>query len=161
MTTAATGERLEVQTFQFTRDTLVAATPDIVFDAVLAECGPEGTMPDGKPFPFKLEPWPGGRWFRDLGDNTGHLWGHVQVIKPPKLLEISGPMMASYPAVNHIQYRLTPEGDGTRLKLTHRAFGWMPAGFVKGADEGFVHWLKAVGEIAMRLKAERRKGGGR
>ncbi|HEX3702577.1 MAG TPA: hypothetical protein VHU82_04550 [Vicinamibacterales bacterium] len=35
-----------------------------------------------------LEAWPGGRWFRDLGDNTGHLWGHVQAIKPPTLPEI-------------------------------------------------------------------------
>ena len=40
--------------------------------------------------PFKLEAWPGGRWFRDLGNNAGHLWGHVRVIKPPALLEISG-----------------------------------------------------------------------
>ena len=157
--TTTTEERLEVQTFQFSRDTLVAAGPDIVFDAVLAECGPEGSPPDGKPFPFKLEAWPGGRWFRDLGNNTGHLWGHVQVIKPPKLLEISGPMMASYPAVNHIAYRLTPEGDGTRLKITHRAFGYMPAGFMEGAEQGFDHWIKQVAAIAMRMKGA--KGGGR
>ena len=25
---------------------------------------------------MKLEAWPGGRWFRDLGDGNGHLWGH-------------------------------------------------------------------------------------
>ena len=139
----------------------VRASLEATFETLLEQMGPYNETPYGEKLPMTLEPWPGGRWFRDLGDNTGHLWGHVQVIKPPKLLEISGPMMASYPAVNHIQYRLTPEGDGTRLKLTHRAFGWMPAGFVQGADEGFVHWLKAVGEIAMRLKAERRKGGGR
>ena len=161
MTIAATEERLEVQTFQFSRDTLVAAAPQIVFDAVLAECGPEGTMPDGKPFPFKLEAWPGGRWFRDLGDNAGHLWGHVQVIKPPKLLEISGPMMASYPAVNHLQYRLTPEGDGTRLKVTHRAFGYFPAGFMQGADQGFDHWIKQVAARAARMKGASKQGGGR
>jgi len=23
----------------------------------------------------------GGRWFRDIGNNAGHLWGHVQVIR--------------------------------------------------------------------------------
>ena len=157
----ATEQRLEVQTFEFTKDTLIAAPAEVVWDAVLAECGPEGQMPDGKPFPFKLEAWPGGRWFRDLGDDAGHLWGHVQVIKPPKLLEICGPMMASYPTTNHLQYRLTPEGNGTRLKLTHRAFGWMPAGFVQGADQGFTHWMKRVEEIAMRLKAEQKTPGGR
>ena len=41
---------------------------------------------------MKIEPWPGGRWYRDLGNNAGHLWGHVQVIKPPTLLEICGPL---------------------------------------------------------------------
>jgi hypothetical protein len=47
--------------------------------------------------PMKIEPWPGGRWYRDLGDNDGHLWRHVQAIKQPTLLEIYGPLMMSYP----------------------------------------------------------------
>ena len=148
MTTAATEERLEVQTFQFSRDTLVAAGPDIVFDAVLAECGPESTMPDGKPFPFKLEAWPGGRWFRDVGNDAGHLWGHVQVIKPPKLLEIWGPLMMSFPAVNHIQYRLTAEGATTRLKLTHRAMGLIDDETREGMTKGFAFWVQRMKQLA-------------
>ncbi len=55
---------------------------------MLERLGPQGQMLDGKPFPMRIEPWPGGRWYRDLGDNSGHLWGHVQVIKPPTLLEL-------------------------------------------------------------------------
>jgi hypothetical protein len=47
-------------------------------------------MPGGKPLPMKIEPWPCGRWYRDLGNNRRHLWGYVQVIKPPTLLEICG-----------------------------------------------------------------------
>ena len=74
---------------------------------------------------MKIEPWPGGRWFRDLGETGGHkyghLWGHVQVIKAPTLLELVGPMMMSYAAVNHVQYRLKAEGDGTRLSFAHGA----------------------------------------
>ena len=80
-------------------------------------------MPGGKPFPMVIEPWPGGRWYRDLGNNSGHLWGHVQVIKPPTLLEICGPLMMSYPAINHLQYRLKAEGGVTRLVFLHRAMG--------------------------------------
>ena len=76
---------------------------------------------DDKPMNLKLEAWPGGRWYRDLGNNTGHFWGHVQVIKPPKLLELYGPMMMSYAAISHVQYRLTEQGKGTRLSFTHRA----------------------------------------
>ena len=161
MTMQAAEQGLEVQTFDFTKDTEIDAPIEITFDALLAELGPEGQMPDGTAFPFKLEPWPGGRWYRDLGGNAGHLWGHVQVIKPPRLLEISGPMFLSYPGVNHVQYRLTPDGDGTRLKLTHRAFGYMPADFMLGADQGWEHGFKRIREIAGRLNGERRKGAGR
>ena len=60
--------------------------------------GPDNETPDGKPMPMKIEPWPGGRWYRDLGDDNGHLWGHVQAIKRPTLLEITGPLFMSYPA---------------------------------------------------------------
>src|SRR5260370_34053978 len=85
-----------VQTLEFRKDEMIEAPIEIVFEAVLDELGPEGQMPDGKPFPMKIEPWPGGRWYRDLGNNAGHFWGHVQVIKPPTLLEICGPLMISY-----------------------------------------------------------------
>ena len=95
MTMPETGQPLEVQTFDFTKAVVIDAPVEVTFDAVLAELGPEGSMPDGKPFPFKLEPWPGGRWFRDLGNDSGHFWGHVQVIKPPKLIEICGPTFMS------------------------------------------------------------------
>ncbi|MHB1768332.1 MAG: SRPBCC family protein [Phycisphaerae bacterium] len=84
----------------------IDATPAIVFEAILEQIGPGADRPDGTPMPMKLEPWPGGRWYRDLGNNIGHFWGHVQVIKPPMLLEITGPMFMSYPVISHVQYRL-------------------------------------------------------
>src|ERR1044071_853043 len=115
-----------IHTLTIQKEVRVAAPVEIKFQAVLEELGPGGQMPDGKPFPMKIEPWPGGRWYRDLGDNAGHLWGHVQVIKPPALLELCGPLFMSFPGVNHLQYRLTAEGRGTRLKLTHRAMGLIP-----------------------------------
>ena len=115
--------------------------------------GLAGDMPDGKPFPMVIEPWPGGR-YRDLGNNAGHLWGHVQVIKPPTLIELCGPMFMSYPAINHVQYRLTAEGDGTRLKLTHRAFGPIPQEVQEGVVEGWNYRLKRARDLAERLKTE-------
>lgn len=132
-------------------ETRIEAPVEIAFEAVLQELGPAGQMPDGKPFPMKLEPWPGGRWYRDLGNNAGHLWGHVQVIKPPGLLELCGPMFMSYPAVNHVQYRLTAERDGTRLKITHRAFGLIPQDVHDGCSEGWSHTFKRIDEIAAEL----------
>ena len=46
---------------------------------------------------MKIELWPGGSWYRDLGDGNGHFWGNVQAIKRPTLLEITGPLFMSYP----------------------------------------------------------------
>ena len=53
---------------------------------------------------------PGGRWYRDLGGDNGHLWGFVQSIKRPVLLEIWGPLFMSTAATSNMQYRLTEVG---------------------------------------------------
>jgi hypothetical protein len=107
-------------------------------------------MPDGTPFPMKLEPWPGGRWYRDLGNNSGHLWAHVQVIKPPALLELCGPLFMSYPAVSHVQYRLTKSEDKTTLKLTHKAMGLIPADHMEGMHMGWEYEFQKIREAAER-----------
>ena len=153
---ATINSELSTQTLDFSKELDIAAPIEIAFEAVLAELGPESEMPGGQPFPMKVEAWPGGRWYRDLGNEHGHLWGHVQVIKPPTLLEISGPLFVSYPAMNHVTYRLTAAGDGggTRLTITHRALGWMPKEFMKRVEEGWSYGLNRIREIA-----ERRRGG--
>ena len=148
----------EIQTLTISREIEIAAPIEIAFEAMLEEIGPGGEMPDGKPFPMVIEPWPGGRWYRDLGDNAGHLWGHVQVIKPPTLLELCGPMFMSFPGVNHVQYRLTAEGDGTRLKFTHRAMGPIPDEVRENVGHGWDYGLNRIAEIAARLISEGRNG---
>ena len=77
-----------------------------------------------------------------------------QVIKPPGLLELYGPMPMSYPAANHIQYRLSAEGDGTRIKFTHKAMGLIPQAHRDGMPQGWEFWLKRIRENAER-KASR------
>jgi Activator of Hsp90 ATPase homolog 1-like protein len=146
---------LAIQTIHVLKEIVIGAPMAIAFAAVLEELGPAGEMPDGQPMPMVIEPWPGGRWYRDLGDNAGHFWGHVQVIKPPALLELCGPMFVSYPVTNHVQYRLTAEGEGTRLKLVHRAFGQIPQEVRERVDGGWEYKLKQVRAIAERLKTER------
>jgi Activator of Hsp90 ATPase homolog 1-like protein len=147
----------EIQTISISNEIEIEAPIEIAFEAMLEEIGPGGEMPGGKPFPRVIEPWPGGRWYRDLGDNSGHLWGHVQVIKPPILLELCGPMFMAFPAVNHVQYRLTADGEGTRLNFTHRAMGPIPEEVREGVGHGWDHSLKRIAEIASRLAAGRRK----
>ncbi|HMN97557.1 MAG TPA: SRPBCC domain-containing protein [Phycisphaerales bacterium] len=143
-----------IHTLEIRRDVLIAASPEIAFEALLEELGPGSELPDGTPFPLTIEPWPGGRWYRDLGTSGGrpygHLWGHVQVIKAPTLLELTGPMPMSFPALNHVQYRLKAEGSGTRLALVHRALGLIPQDFRDGMPEGWEHGLNRVKLIAER-----------
>ncbi len=104
----------------------VDAPPDVTFAAILEQLGPKNTGEEDRPMPMKLEAWPGGRWFRDLGDNNGHLWGHVQAIKRPTLLEITGPLFMSFAAVSNVQYRLKPEAGGTLITLNHSLLGIIP-----------------------------------
>jgi len=146
MTTAEV--RQAVETLLVRKDVRIAAPPDVVFETLLESPG----MPSG--LSLKIEPWPGGRWYRDLGDNTGHLWGHVQVIKPPKLLELCGPMFMSYPAASHVQYRLTEEGDGTRLTLIHQAIGLISPEHRAGVDKG---WGEIVAAVQAAAEAKRVK----
>ena len=146
-----THERAGVDTFEIAREIEIAAPIDIAFEALLDELGPESQMRDGKSqsMTMKLEPWPGGRWYRDLGNNSGHLWGHVQVIKPPTLVEICGPLMMSYPATNHVQYRLKAEGTVTRLTFLHRAMGTILPDHRDGMPQGWTQWLEHI-----RVRAE-------
>lgn len=148
-----------IHTINIVKEVRIAAPIEVAFEAVLDELGPGGQMPDGRSLAMKIEPRPGGRWYRDLGNDAGHLWGHVQVIKPPTLLEICGPLFMSYPVANFVQYRLSADGDGTLLKLTHQAFGQIPAADREGVKQGWDYSLKRIGEIAARLAAARgRKG---
>lgn len=145
----------DIRTLNVTREIQVAAPIETVFESVLEELGPGSQMPDGTPFPMKIEARPGGRWYRDLGNESGHLWGHVQVIKPPALLELSGPLFMSYPGQNFVQYRLTKENGGTLLKLTHQAMGLIPDDVMEGVQEGWQHGLNRVREIAERKAKQR------
>lgn len=138
----------EIRTLSIRKEIEIDAPIGICFASVLDEIGPGSQMPDGTPFNMRLEAWPGGRWYRDLGNNAGHFWGHVQVIKPPSLLELCGPMFMSYPAANFIQYRLAAIGERTRLTLTHRAMGLITAEHAEGVQHGWEHGLRRVREIA-------------
>jgi uncharacterized protein YndB with AHSA1/START domain len=149
---ASTDIPQSAETVEIHKTIEIAAPIEIAFAAMLDELGPDAQRHDGTPMPFTLEAWPGGRWYRDLGNNSGHLWGQVQVIKPPTLLEIYGPMMMSYPALNHIQYRFTAEGNNTRLTFVHRGLGTITQEHREGMPLGWGVWIDR-----MRARAESKK----
>ena len=110
-------------------DIHVRAPLDQTFAALLEELGPSNRGHNDTPMPMTLEAWPGGRWFRDLGNGSGHLWGHVQAIKSPTLLEITGPLMMSFAVASNVQYRLKEAEGGTVISFRHTALGLFPDGY--------------------------------
>jgi hypothetical protein len=115
-----------------------------VFKAVLHRFGEGSTGPDGESMNMILEQWPGGRWFRDRGNGIGHLWGHVQVIKAPVLLELSGPMFMSYPALNHVEIKLEQVAGGAKVTLRHRAIGMLEETHRQNLGRGWKHYLDNI-----------------
>lgn len=151
---AASSMNESVQSLRIVKEVAIAAPLDVAFEALLEQLGPENEVMGGNSMPMVIEPWPGGRWFRDLGNRSGHLWGHVQVIKPPSLLELFGPLFMSYPCINHVQYRLVADGIGTKLKLVHRAVGEISTEHGEGVDEGWNYSVNRIRHIAeMRQKS--------
>jgi uncharacterized protein YndB with AHSA1/START domain len=132
-------ESIEDLTLSITQEIHVRAPLEATFAALLEQLGPRNERSDGTPMPMKLEPWPGGRWFRDLGGDDGHFWAHVQAIKRPTLLEFSGPLFMSYPAVSNVQYRLSEESGGTLIKFHHTALGLIEDDHRKGVGKGWAH----------------------
>ena len=114
------------ETFTIKEEIRVRASLEKTFASLLAEMGPRNQTPDGTPLPMIIEARVGGRWFRDLGGDNGHLWGFVQSIKRPALLEIWGPLFMSTGATSNLMYRLS-EGDGvTLITFTHTVVGPFP-----------------------------------
>jgi len=120
-----------------TEDIFVEASIEATFDSLLAQIGRQNETPEGKPLPMLIEAWPGGRWFRDLGGDNGHLWGFVQSIKRPTLLEIWGPLFMSTAASNNLMYRLSEADGGTRIAFKHTLVGPVPDEFTKHMAPGW------------------------
>ena len=112
--------------FTITEDIVVRAPLEKTFASLIAQMGRLNETTDGKPLPMLLEPRPGGRWYRDLGRDNGHLWGFVQSIKRPVLLEIWGPLFMSTGATSNLLYRLTEVDEGTQISFKHTLVGPFP-----------------------------------
>lgn len=150
MSTAPTISGIESLTLIVTQEIHVRASLETTFAALLEQLGPENETPEQK-MPMVLEAWPGGRWFRDLGDGNGHFWGHVQAIKRPTLLEITGPLFMSYGVCSNLQYRLSEENGGTLIKFHHKAFGVIQEEHRKGVTPG---WTNINQRIKTRAEAK-------
>lgn len=143
MSTTATTP--ETPALVITEEILVDASIDTTFASLLVQLGRQNETPDGKPLPMMLEPRPGGRWYRELGGEDGHLWGFVQSIKRPTLLEIWGPLFMSTAATSNLIYRLSEAGGQTVIAFKHTVVGPVP-------DEFRQHMAPGWSAIHARVK---------
>jgi len=151
-------QSIENLTLNLTQEIHVRASLDATFAALLEEIGQHNETHDGKPLPMKIEARPGGRWYRDLGDDNGHFWGTVQAIKRPTLLEITGPLFMSYPVVSNLQYRLSEVDGGTLIAFRHTALGFIPEDYKEGMSQGWTHLFARVRRQAEALRSGRTAG---
>ena len=113
-------------TFHIEQEVEIRAPRARVFDALTRDVGQwwafrathgESTL--------VLEPRVGGRFYEDLGDGQGALWGTVTYIKRPEALRLTGQLgMLKDPVIGVYGYELIEAPGGTTLvKLTHRVAG--------------------------------------
>jgi uncharacterized protein YndB with AHSA1/START domain len=149
----STEKNLEDLTITIKQEIHVLAPLETTFDALLEQLGPGNETPDGKSLSMKIEPWPGGRWYRDLGDGNGHFWANVQAIKRPTLLEFAGPLFASFPMVSNVQYRLSEVEGGTLIAFKHTALGFIPDEAKAGMSKG---WASMHDRVRRHAEASRK-----
>ena len=152
MIAAVAAAKLEDLTLEVREELHVKAPLDVTFESLLEQLGPLMTQAEMRPMPMKIEAWPGGRWYRDLGNGNGHYWGTVQAIKKPTLLEICGPLMISSAVFSNVQYRLSEENGGTLIKFRHTGFGCIDKEMASGMPQGWTHIIERV-----RAQAEGKK----
>jgi hypothetical protein len=146
-----TAAGIENLTLNITQEIHVNASLEATFAALVEQLGPGNETPE-RPMPMVIELWPGGRWYRDLGDGNGHFWGNVQAIKRPTLLEITGPLFMSYPAISNVQYRLSEEHGGTLIKFHHAALGFVTDEHRQGVGTG---WTNIHARVRAQAEAKR------
>jgi len=144
----------EELTLTIAQEIHVNAPLETTFAALLEQLTTANEEPDGTPMPMKLEPRPGGRWYRDIGGDNGHYWGTVQAIKRPSLLEMNGPLFMSYPVMNNVQYRLSEVPGGTLITFRHSAFGLIQEEHRKGVNVGWNYIHEQARQRAERLHAD-------
>ena len=140
---------IENLSLNVTEEIRVRSSLSATFAALLEEMGPSNVGQNDAPMPMVLEPWPGGRWYRDLGDKNGHFWGQVQAIKRPTLLEITGPLMMSFAVASNVQYRLKEVDGGTLITFRHTAIGLFPDGYREALSQG---WRKIFERVQRRVE---------
>jgi hypothetical protein len=96
----------------------------------------------------QLEAVAGGRFWEEWADGAA-LYATVTRVERPARLEYAGPMGVREPVTALIVYELEEHDGGTRVRVTHRAFGDIDEGTRRDYTEGWRAVLAALaGHVA-------------
>lgn len=134
-------EKPIMETLQIEQEVVIAAEPERTFSALTQ--GVDAWWAHGYQSPnstVHLEPEAGGRFYEDFGQGRGSAYfATVTYCDPGKKLYLMGPMGMSSPVLGIINFDLEPDGQGTRLKLSHQIMGPVDeevrAGYTSGWQE--------------------------
>jgi uncharacterized protein YndB with AHSA1/START domain len=95
-----------------------------------------------------IEPREGGRWYEVRSDGSEAEWGEVLVFDAPHRLVATWHPGRTADQATEIEVHFTPDGDATRVELTHR--GWERLGERATASrEGYAGgWKTVLGKYA-------------
>ena len=143
---AATIQEHVVQAFEIVKEEEIAAPVDIVFETILEQMGPLNSTPE-KPMPMKLEAWPGGRWFRDLGNNTGTSGASCRPSNRRRCWRSPVRFLCRLRPSRISSTGSREENGVTRLRFVHRAMGWVGEAD-RGVDVGWTDLIKRIRSAA-------------
>jgi uncharacterized protein YndB with AHSA1/START domain len=110
------------------------------------------SISDPQPEQVVVEPRPGGEIYEVKGDERHH-WAWIRAWEPPRRIAVEWKVDAEAAAATDWEAVFEPEGDTTRLTLTHT--GWERLGAEaaqsrKGYDEG---WALVLGRYERHLES--------
>ena len=132
------------------QEVAINAAPEKVFNALTNDVSPWWGAPyllSDSAKALIIEPLLGGRCYEDWGDSNGGVWATITGIKQNEWIELTGPIAMSGVVQGVVSFELEAQGEGTLLKLSHRAMGEVGERQQQGYSSGW-HDL-----LAVRLKA--------
>lgn len=109
------------------QEVTIEAPPERVFDAltrdVSAWWGEPHMYDASRARDIRLDAVLGGRFYEDWGNGEGAVYATVALLRRPERLRLHGGMGMAGAVAGVIDFRLTPQGDGTVVRLVHRAVG--------------------------------------
>lgn len=101
----------------------LAASQERVFEALTAGIGawwPHRVVQDSA---VQFEARLGGRFYEDHGNGDGVVYATVTALQRPDRLVLNGPMGIRGPVAAIVEFTLSDDGDGTTVRLSHKAVG--------------------------------------